>query len=353
MTISPFESPLLGELLGDETVARLLSPQIELEQVRAFEIALARALGEEEVIPSATAGAIVERLTMFEPDIGAVRRATARDGVIGVELIRQMRQWVGAPSDRYVHFGATSQDIVDTALVMRLKPVLAELGSRLDHLVELLQSLALTHGTRLLMGRTRMRDAVPITVADKIRTWRAPLLRHAARLDELMPRLLVLQFGGAVGTLDKLGDRGPAVAARVAADLGLRTAAAWHSQRDNIVELADWLSLLSGSLGKIGADIALMGQDSIGEIVLAGGGSSSAMPHKDNPVGAEVLVALARFNATLVGGMHGALVHEQERSGAAWTLEWMILPQMVLAAAASLRTASTLLHRITSIGKEP
>jgi 3-carboxy-cis,cis-muconate cycloisomerase len=125
---------------------------------------------------------------------------------------------------------------------------------------------------------------------------------------------------------------------------------AWHTQRDTLVELADWLSLVSGSLGKIGADVGLMAQNRVGEISLEGGGGSSAMPHKHNPIGAEVLVALAHYNATLTGGMHEALVHEQERSGAAWTLEWLVLPQMVMTTGASLRTAIALLGQVARIG---
>ena len=142
--------------------------------------------------------------------------------------------------------------------------------------------------------------------------------------------LLVVQFGGAAGTLEKLGDKAPAVRAALAAKLGLGDAPQWHSQRDALAEFAGWLSLVTGSLGKFGQDIALMAQAG-DEIELSGGGGSSAMPHKQNPVAAEALVALARFNATQLSGMHQALVHEQERSGAAWTLEWLMLPQMVVA----------------------
>jgi 3-carboxy-cis,cis-muconate cycloisomerase len=139
-----------------------------------------------------------------------------------------------------------------------------------------------------------------------------------------------------------LKGQGDAVAASMAAILGLGDAPPWHSQRDRIAELAACLSLLSGSLGKFGQDIALMAQNEIGEVRLARGGGSSAMAHKSNPVAAEVLVALARFNAGLLGTLHQALVHENERSGAAWTLEWMVLPQMVVAAGAGLNRARAL-----------
>jgi 3-carboxy-cis,cis-muconate cycloisomerase len=198
-----------------------------------------------------------------------------------------------------------------------------------------------------------MQDALPIKVADRIGAWRAPLLRHLARIEEIAPRLLVLQLGGAVGTRDKLGGKGAAVAARLAYQLDLAVPAhAWHTQRDGLAEFAGWLSLVTGSLGKLGADVALMAQAAGGEIALRGGGGSSAMPHKSNPVAAEVLVALARYNATLVSAMHAALVHEQERSGSAWTLEWLALPQMIMTAAAALRTAGSLLADVESLGRE-
>jgi 3-carboxy-cis,cis-muconate cycloisomerase len=199
------------------------------------------------------------------------------------------------------------------------------------------------------MGITRMQDALPITVSDRIAAWHGPIPRHLDRLAALRSRLLVLQFGGAVGVLDKLGGKGMAVARRVAEklDLALPTGS-WHTQRDNLAEFADWLALVSGSLGKLGQDVALMAL--AGDIVLTGGGGSSAIPHKQNPVAAEVLVSLARYNATLVGGMHHAQVHEFERSGAAWTLEWLILPQMVMTTGAGLRIALELCSRINSIG---
>ena len=155
-------------------------------------------------------------------------------------------------------------------------------------------------------------------------------------------------FGGAAGTLDKLGENANGVMQRLAGRLSLGCAPRpRHSERDGIAAFASWLSLVTGSLGKMGQDVALMAQNEVGEVKLASGGGSSAMPHKVNPVGAETLVALARFNATLVAGMHQSLVHENERSGAAWTLEWLVLPQMVMTAACALRTADRLLRSLS------
>ena len=351
MSVSPFDSPLLAGLLGDESVAAAFSVEAEVSAMHAFEAALAQAEAGEGVIPVDAAAAIVAGLADFAPDLAALGAATARNGVVGVDYVRQLRDHIGAPHGQNVHFGATSQDLVDTALVLRLKTVLGDLDLRLAGIVQALDVLDAKFGSRALMGHTRMQKALPITVSDRIKTWRGPLLRHQVRLAELRPRLLRVQFGGAVGTRDKLGDKGVAVANRLADALGLgRAETAWHSGRDTIVELSGWCALVSGSLGKIGADIALQAQAG-SEIVLEQGGGSSAMPHKSNPVSAEMLVTLARFTATLSGGMNQALVHEQERSGAAWTLEWLLLPQQLAATGAGLRHAAALIDSIVDLGR--
>jgi 3-carboxy-cis,cis-muconate cycloisomerase len=243
-----------------------------------------------------------------------------------------------------LHLGATSQDIIDTALVLRLKKVIEIYETRLDVFIDTLHILKERDGATPLMAHTRMQQALPFTAADKIDTWIQPLERHREILGGLSSRLLVVQLGGPVGTRAELKGQGNAVADAMAESLGLGSALSWHSQRDRIGEFAAFLSLLSGTFGKIGQDIALMAQNEVGEVRLATGGGSSAMPHKSNPVPAEVLVALARFNAGLLGTLHQALVHENERSGAAWTLEWMVLPQMAVATAAGLRSAQALIE---------
>jgi 3-carboxy-cis,cis-muconate cycloisomerase len=349
MTVSPFDHPYLSGLLGDEAVAALFSVAAELEAMLAFEVALARAEAEAGVIPSDAARAIEAAAHRFSPDVASLRTATARDGVVVPDFVRQLRAAVGEPHGRHVHVGATSQDVVDSGLMLRLSRVLPVLEKRLEGLAGMLDGLAATFGDRELMGRTRMQAAIPITVADRVEAWRAPLERHRMRLNGLMEEGLAVQFGGAAGTLEKLGGRAPAVRAALARGLGLADAPQWHSQRDRIMDLAALLSGITGSLGKIGQDIALMA-DRSEEIALAGGGSSSAMPHKQNPVAAEGLVTLARFNAAQLGGLGQAMVHEQERSGAAWTLEWLILPQMVVAAGAALRLADALLSSIRRLG---
>ncbi|HET9068528.1 MAG TPA: 3-carboxy-cis,cis-muconate cycloisomerase [Amaricoccus sp.] len=341
--------PWLAGLLGDAEVEGLIGPDADLAAMLAFETALAGAEAAAGVIPADAGAAIAAELAGFRPDMGALAAATARDGVVVPELVRQLRAAVGEPHAAHLHFGATSQDVIDTSLVLRLKAALPVLAARLDAVIAALDGLEARFGDRRLMGRTRMQAAIPITAGARIASWRGPLARQRVRLEALLPEVLVIQFGGAAGTLDTLGGKAGAVRAALAAALGLGDAPQWQSQRDRIAALAGWLATTTGALGKLGQDVALMAQAG-GEIVLAGGGSSSAMPHKANPVGAEVLVALARFNAVQSGGMQQAMVHEQERSGAAWTLEWLLLPPMLIATGAALRRAGAVVASIEAIG---
>ena len=352
MTISALDSPILSALLGDEEVANYFSVEADIRAMLDFESALARAQGSAGLIPMEAAVRIAAVCDEFSPDVSCLAKGAAQDGVVAPALVKLLRTRVGAPHEAHVHRGATSQDVVDTSLILRLKPVLALFEARLLALIASLRGLETSQGAIRLMGRTRMQRALPIHAADKLRGWREPLERHVARLDELRPRLLVVQFGGAVGVRGDLEDKGEAIAAEVARLLQLYSGPCWHVERDALAEFASWTSLVAGSLGKIGADVALLAQNEIGEVKLADGGGSSTMPHKSNPVRAEALVALARFNAALLGAHHQALVHENERSGAAWTLEWLVLPLMVVAAAAALRHAGALLDRLKFIENE-
>ncbi|MGB6118727.1 MAG: 3-carboxy-cis,cis-muconate cycloisomerase [Mesorhizobium sp.] len=348
--ISAFEHPFLSGLLGDDEMSGALGFDAELAAMLAFEAALAQAEAKAGVIPAEAASAIAASLSGFKPDVPALKAGVTRDGVVVPDLVCQLRTAVGAPHNTHLHFGATSQDVIDTALMLRLRAVLDLLGSRVTSLVAALDQLASQNAARRMMGHTRMQPAIEIGVTDRIDAWKQPLSRHLERLETIRQTCLAIQFGGAAGTLEKLGDKGPAVRASMAQRLGLADAPQWQSQRDRIAEIGNWLSMLTGSLGKFGQDVALMAQSG-GEIELAGGGGSSAMPHKQNPVAAETLVALARFNATQVSTLHHSLVHEQERSGAAWTLEWMILPQMAQATGAATLRASALISSIRSLGR--
>ncbi len=343
---------LLGSLAGDAEIEKLFSDRADLAAQLRIAAALAEAEAEHGLLATDAAAEVANACGAFVPDFDALAAAMARDGVVVPGLVRQLRAAVGDPHGKAVHCGATSQDLVDTSLVLRLAAAIAILEARLCGVAARLSALEERDGRRALMGHTRMQVALPILAADKLASWRAPLLRHRTRLSELKPRLLVLQLGGPVGTRAELGVRGEAIAATLAARLGLGAVPPWHAQRDGIGEFGAWLSLVSGSLGKIGQDVALLAQNEVAAVKLAGGGTSSAMAHKRNPVAAETLVALARFNAGMVGTLHQALVHENERSGAAWTLEWLLLPQMVVATGAALRLARRLLDDLSFTSPE-
>lgn len=344
-------SLLISALTGDPEIEALFSVEAEIAAMLRFEAALARAQSRFDLVPAAAADAIGEACGRFSPDFPALAAGMARDGVAVPELVRQLRAAVGEPHSAHVHFGATSQDVVDTALVLRLAQVCSILENRLESLVATLDDLLARFADAPLMGRTRMQAAIPITAGDRIRAWRAPLPKHLERLEQLKPRLLRIQFGGAAGTLEKMEGKGGDITVALADELGLAISTQWHADRTAVVEFSSWLALVAGSLGKLGQDVALMAQNELAEITLSGAGGSSAMPHKQNPVKAETLVALARHCGVLAGGMQHALVHEQERSGAAWTLEWLLLPQLCVASGAATRVASELVASIGRMGR--
>ncbi len=351
MSFTPFNAPLLAPLLGDNELTPFFSVSADIRSMVRFEEALAAAEAGCGLIPTAAADAIKAACETFQPDVKLLGEGTARDGVAVPQFVKLLRGHVGEPHAEHVHFGATSQDLIDTSLVLRLKNVAGILKARLDELIFRLGVLDERFGGNVLMGRTRMQAAITMPAGNRIRAWRQPLLEHDRKLQDLLPVLLRLQFGGAVGTLDKLGNRGREVSRRLAEELQLTAPQSpWHTDRTAVVEFAHWLALVTGTLGKVGQDVALMAQNGIDDISVEGTGGSSAMPHKQNPIQAEALITLARFNAVLVSGMHHCTVHEQERSGASWTLEWMLLPQMVIAAGAATRRASGLLGDISRIG---
>jgi len=350
VAIGPFEDRLFRSLFGDPVAERAFDTARTIGHYNAVECALTQACAAEGLVPQEAARAIIAVLDGFSPDPALIAAGTARDGVPVPAYVRALKAAVGTDGAAFVHFGSTSQDIIDTARALALVDVNAALSERLSTVTAQLDALFARFGEAPLMGRTRMQAALPATVGHRIAAWRAPFPRHARRLDTVRPAVEALQFGGPVGTRDGLEGRADAVAARMARTLGLtEPGAARHTDRDALGEYAAVLSLITASCGKIGGDVALMAQQGIDEVALAGGGSS-AMAHKNNPVAAETLLTLARFNAAQVGGFHQTLVHEQERSGASWALEWMILPQMCAAAGCALDTAAKLIQSIERLG---
>jgi 3-carboxy-cis,cis-muconate cycloisomerase len=351
MAVSAFDNPLLAHLLGSAAINACFTAEADIRAMLDFERTLAVAQAAEGVIPPEAGAAIASACLSFVPDMDRLARATARDGVVVPEFVRQLRAAVNEPYAQHVHKGSTSQDVIDTGLFIRLARVCDLLAQGLRDCFDRIGELEAKFGDVKLMGHTRMQRARPITFRHKAAAWREPLLRDLQRLDALRPRLLVLQLGGAVGNRAELGEQAQAIVDYMARALGLAPLKrAQHAERDGVTEFAQWLALVAGSLGKIGADIALMAQNEVSEVKVAEGGGSSAMPDKSNPVKAEVLVTLAHYTAALSAAAATAMVHENERSGSAWTLEWLTLPQMCAATGGALRIAGDLLAGLTVKG---
>ncbi len=354
MTVSPFDSLVFQSLFSDREVAQLFDDEATVARMLRVEAALARVQGRLGVIPKDAAQAIEAALDGMTLPVAELTEGTGDAGVPVPALVAALRKRIDGGAGQYLHWGATSQDIMDTALILSLGHAVAILERELDKVIQALALMAKAHRASVMAARTRSQQALPMTFGLKAANWLAPLLRHRARLEELRPRLLAVQFGGAVGTLSALGGRGLEVMEALAAELALSSPdLPWHTQRDGLAEFAAWLSLVSGSLGKMGQDIVLLSQSEVGELreggKASGGGArggSSTMPQKSNPVASEALVTAAKMNATLLPALHQALLQEHERGGVAWQLEWLTLPQMVTCTAVSLKHARYLAENL-------
>ncbi len=349
--VSVHDSRILGPLFAEPGIARLFDDSATVRAMARVEAALARAEAAAGIIPHPAAARITAAAGTFTADLDALGRGVELSGVAVIEFVAQFRAHVGGDAAQWVHWGATSQDIVDTALVLQLRDALALIAERIDRVVATLAVLADAHRFTVMAARTRYQQALPTTFGLKCAGWLLPLVRCRERLAELRPRLLVVQFGGAAGTLAALGDDGVPVMEGLARELALGCPPLpWHTQRDGIVELVSWLSLVTGALGKLGQDAVLLAQTEVGEMDESAGGGrggSSTMPQKANPVTGEALVAAARLNATLLGGLHQAQIQEHERGGVGWQMEWATLPTLVVTAGAALSKAAALLERLS------
>ena len=339
---TPLDSRIFRPLFTDGEVSALLTDEALVRALVEVEIALARAEARIGVIPESAAQKIA-KVRADKVDIEALAQGAARSGFPIIALVQELRKQVGPDAAPFVHWGATTQDIMDTACVLQLRAAIKVLRARLGELARHLSALADRHRDTVLAGRTHGQQALPITFGLKVATWIAPLVRHVERLVEISPRLLVLQFGGAAGTLAALADKGLQVTSELAKELKLGVPLMpWHAQRDNFVEFAGWLSLVTGSLGKMAEDIILLAQTEVGEAgesAETGRGGSSTMPQKSNPITSELIIAAARTSAALLSAMHQAQIQEHERATHGWQVEWLTLPQMILLTGGALKHA--------------
>jgi 3-carboxy-cis,cis-muconate cycloisomerase len=350
--VSVFDSEISASVFADDEIKSLLS---DVEQIRsALEVEAKLAMVQQALglIPEGKGDTISRLLSTLKLEPKFLATAYAKDGISTPGLVRLTREQLPAEVGNFLHWGATSQDIEDSALVLRLKSLTRIMASRLDTLIALLQQLTESHRHTLTVARTRTQWATPTVFGLKTASWLAPLQRQKMRLHSLLPRLLVVQLGGAGGTLAAMGVRAAEVSRNLAATLDLNSPSMpWHNQRDNIVEFSNWLAMTSGIIGKMGQDFLLLAQSEVAEIGFTAAGGSSTMPQKSNPVIAENLVALARFSGTQIGTVHQTLLTANERDGVSMTLERMSLPALISACASSLRLAIAAIDNIEIRGK--
>ncbi|MDE3136005.1 MAG: 3-carboxy-cis,cis-muconate cycloisomerase [Acidobacteriota bacterium] len=338
---------LLDPLFGWEAVNSLFSDRRRIQGMLDFEGALARAEACVSVIPVAAADVIGAKCRAELFDIDSLARDAALAGNAAIPLVRHLTGLVGetdAEAARFVHWGATSQDAIDTGFILQLRDALDIIEPELARLADASADLARRYRAAPLAGRTWMQQALPLTLGLKFAGWLDAIDRHRERLAEARSRALVVQLGGAVGTLASLGERGIEVAEALGRELRLAVPATpWHSHRDRVGEIATVLGLVTGTLGKIAGDIALHMQTEVAEIfepAAEGRGGSSTMPQKRNPVAAAVVLAAALRVPPLVGAMLAAMVQEQERGLGGWHAEWEVLPEI-------LRLSAGALHHLT------
>lgn len=349
--MAELEKPgLLDGLFGAERVSALFTDRARLQAMLDFEAGLARAEGRVGVIPANAVAAIATQCRAELFDVPALAAATALAGNPAIPLVKALTARVAAEDPmaaRYVHWGSTSQDVIDSGFMLQLRQALAAMQADLERLEQALVAAVQSHRTTPMVARTLLQHALPATFGLKLAGWLDAVTRHRRRLTDLGGRALALQFGGACGTLAALGDQGITVSGALAKELDLpQPNLPWHAHRDRVVEVATTLGLLAGTLGKMGCDIALMMQTDVAEVFEPAGegkGGSSAMPHKRNPVGSVVAQAAALRVPGLVATMLTAMVQEHERGVGGWHAEWETLPQIVVLTAGALQTTVTMI----------
>lgn len=303
--------------------------------------ALAKVQGELGLIPAASAAAIQQALQTLSIDAADLAAGTRQAGVPVPSLVEALRAALAAPEHaQYLHWGATSQDIMDSGLVLRLGEFCQIIESRVTRLLQLLAQHAQRHAELPLAARTRAQIATPTSFGAVIAAWGVPLLAQLEMLAQLRPRLLRVSLAGASGNSTALGERAAKLRAALAAELGIGDSEfPWHNDRSALSELASLCTRISACLARIGEDYMQATRPEVNEIELIAGGGSSTMPQKNNPVAAEMLVSLFQLATTMDGLMQQANLHRQQRDGVAWSLEWHALPQVCMATAQALKLA--------------
>ncbi|WFU19558.1 3-carboxy-cis,cis-muconate cycloisomerase [Bradyrhizobium sp. CB3481] len=336
-------SPLLAPMLSSAAMRAVCDDVAALQNMLDFEAALARAEAAAGVIPTSAAGPITNACSAESFDLAGLADAATRSGNLAIPLVKALTANVAkadADAARYVHWGATSQDVIDTGAMLGLRAGIDVLLADLDRAVAGFAGLACRHRDTPVVARTWLQHALPMPFGLKLAEYAAALHRSRVRLKRLRSETLALQFGGAAGTLAALGDKGLTVAEKLAAELKLPLPdAPWHTHRDRIAEAASIFAILAGTCGKIARDVSLMMQTDVGEAFEPSGegrGGSSTMPHKRNPVASASALAAATMAPNLAATILAAQVQEHERSAGPWHAEWPTLPTLMLVTSGGL-----------------
>ncbi|MDE2564842.1 MAG: adenylosuccinate lyase family protein [Burkholderiales bacterium] len=340
------DSVLFRDAFGTPAMRAVFGDLAYLARCTEVEVALARAQGRLGVIPAAAASAIEQHASADALDLERLRRETDIVGYPILPLVHQLVEQCGE-AGRWLHWGATTQDIMDSAVVLQLRAALALVEADIAELRRLLAALALRHRDTPMAGRTHLQQALPTTFGAKAAVWLAMFDRHAERLAQLRPRVLVGQFAGAAGTLASLGEQGLAVQQALMDELGLGVPATpWHVARDGLAEAVNFLALVTGSLGKIALDVMIMASTEFGELqepYVAGRGASSTMPQKRNPISSELMLAASKAVRQHAGLMLDAMVQDFERATGPWHAEWIAVPESFVLSAGALHQARFML----------
>src|SRR5450631_3156352 len=336
-------SPLLAPMLSSAAMRAVCDDATYLQHMLGFEAALARAQAATGVIPLSAAGPIAMACKAEGFDSAGLAEAATRSGNLAIPLVKALTAKVAqsdAQAARYVHWGATSQDVIDTAAMLGLRAGTDALLSDIDRAIAGFASLARQHRSTAMVARTWLQHALPLPFGLKLAEYAAALHRSKRRLQRLRSEGLALQFGGAAGTLAALGDKGLLVADKLAQELELPLPdAPWHTHRDRIAEAASVFATLAGTCGKIARDLQLLMQTDVAEAFEPSGdgrGGSSTMPHKRNPVAAATALAAATMAPGLAATIFAAQVQDHERSAGPWHAEWPTLPMLLLVTSGAL-----------------
>jgi 3-carboxy-cis,cis-muconate cycloisomerase len=351
MSVNPAESEIWGPLYSTDEMREIFSDRAQLQCMLEVEAALARAQAKLGLVPTHVAEGITTAARVENLPVERIAASTRTVGYPVVGMVKELGRAAGEEAARYIHLGATTQDILDTALVLQMRRACSVLHRDLLALARKLAEQAVRYRQTPMAGRTHLQHAVPITFGLKCAVWAAPLAAHIERLDAAARRIFVVEFGGAAGTLAALGANGIAVMEALAQELGLGVPdLPWHVIRDGLAEMAAILGLICGTVAKFALDITLLAQTEVAEVFephTAGRGGSSTMPQKRNPIASEYILAAARGVHALIPLLFGAMAQDHERGTGPWQTEPLVLPQCFVLTAGALAHARAIAAGMT------